>query len=298
MPVKCSGSLSLLETQLEPKVQSIDKILAKSINYGGLTLLDHTKQVTSAIECFAQNFDFAFSTELALKGAILHDLGKAHPYFQKKIQNINTNSLAEERKFNYVHRHELSSLALLPAFQKNEWDILIDMVVAHHKSIIYDPKERGILDLDNRFRNWIDNHLNDWDNWSIYGFQILNDWGYKATISKEEARKALEYAVSYCETKQMGWSPWRGLLMASDHFASAFSFDTEKQLVHLFEIPNLSYYFDSSRLNDIYPLSRISVSDKRPHTLVVAPTGAGKTDFLLKKMQRTYFLYPPVSSVN
>jgi len=280
-------------------MQSIDKILAKSINYGGLTLLDHTNQVTAAIEYFAQNFDFAFSTDIARKGAILHDLGKAHPYFQKKIQNINANSLSEEREFNYVHRHELSSLAFLPAFPKNEWNILIDMVVAHHKSIINDSKERGILDLDNRFRNWIDNHLKDWDNWCIYGFQILKDWGYETNISKEEARKALEYVVSFCEMKQTGWSPWRGLLMASDHFASAFSFETKTQLKHLFEVPNLSYYFDSSRVSEIYPLSQISVIDDRFHTLVVAPTGAGKTDFLLKRCKgRIFYTLPFQASIN
>lgn len=280
-------------------MQSVDSILAKSINYGGLSLLDHTKQVTSAIECFAQNFAFTFTPDLARKGAILHDLGKAHPYFQKKIQNINANSLAEEREFSYVHRHELSSLAFLPVFPENEWNILIDMVVAHHKSITNDARERGILDLDNRFRNWIDNHLNDWENWSVYGFQILKQWGFEANISKETARKALEYAVSYCEMKQSGWSPWRGLLMASDHFASAFSFETERQLEHLFEVPNLSYYFDSSRQSKIYPLSQISVSDDRPHTLVVAPTGAGKTDFLLKRCKgRIFYTLPFQASIN
>jgi len=280
-------------------VPSVETILAKSINYGGLNLSDHTKQVTSAIERFALNFDFAFSPDLARKGAILHDLGKAHPYFQRKIQNINANSLAEEREFNYVHRHELSSLAFLPAFPVSEWNILIDMVVAHHKSMTNDTKERGILDLDSRFRNWIDNHLNDWENWSVYGFQILKQWGFEAKISKETARKALEYAVSYCEMKQSGWSPWRGLLMASDHFASAFSFETERQLEHLFEVPDLSYYFDSSRQSEIYPLSQISVSDDRPHTLVVAPTGAGKTDFLLKRCKgRIFYTLPFQASIN
>ena len=280
-------------------MQSVDTILAKSINYGGLSLMDHTQHVVSAIECFAQNFDFAYAPEIALKGAILHDLGKAHPYFQKRMVNINANSLAEEREFTYVHRHELSSLAFLPAFPKDEWDSLIDMVVAHHKSIINDTKERGILDLDNRFRNWIDNHLKDWENWSLFGLQILKHWGFEAQISKNEARKALEYAVSYCETKQTGWSPWRGLLMASDHFASAFSFETKKQLEHLFEVPNLAYYFDPSRQSEIYPLSQISVTDNRSHTLVVAPTGAGKTDFLLKRCKgRIFYTLPFQASIN
>ena len=280
-------------------MQSIKPILAKSANYGGLSLLEHTRQVYSAAKCFARNFDFAFDLDLACKGAILHDLGKAHPYFQRRVQNINTNSLEEERESNYVHRHELSSLSFLPAFPTNEWDILIDMVVAHHKSIVNDTKERGILDLVNRFRNWIDNHLKDWEDWSNYGFQIIKQFGFETEFSKEEARMALEYVVEYCETKSTGWSPWRGLLMASDHFASAFMFDTDMQLKKLFEIPKLDYYFDSLRQSDIYPLSQISVTDKRPHTLVVAPTGAGKTDFLLKRCNgRIFYTLPFQASIN
>jgi CRISPR-associated endonuclease/helicase Cas3 len=265
-------------------MQSVNDILAKSVNYGNLNLPDHTEQVKDTIECFARNFDFAFDLSLAQKGAILHDLGKAHPHFQRRMQNINTTSFDEEREGNYIHRHELSSLAFLPAFPKNEWDTLIDMVVAHHKSIINDTKERGILDLDDKYRNWIDNHLKDWEDWSCYGFQILKRYEIDAEFSKEEAKKALEYAVSNCETKPLGWSLWRGLLMAADHFASAFMFETEHHLQNLFEVPNLDYYFDSSRQSPIYPLSQISVTDQRPHTLVVAPTGAGKTDFLLFRL--------------
>ncbi|MCE5345862.1 MAG: CRISPR-associated helicase Cas3' [Bacteroidales bacterium] len=282
-------------------MQSVNDILAKSVNYGNLSLLDHTGQVKDAIECFACNFDFEFNLNLAQKGAILHDLGKAHPHFQRRMQNINATSLDEERESNFIHRHELSSLAFLPAFPKNEWDSLIDMVVAHHKPIVTpnDSNGRGILDLDNRFRNWIDNHLIDWEAWSHYGFQILKQHGIDAEFLKDEAKKALEYAVDYCETKPLGWSPWRGLLMSADHFASAFMFETKIHLQHLFETPNLNYYFDSSRQSSIYPLSQISVTDQRPHTLLVAPTGAGKTDFLLKRCKgRIFYTLPFQASIN
>ena len=128
-------------------MKPLDQILAKSVNYGNISLLEHTQEVTLAIENFARHFDFTFNSELARKGAILHDLGKAHDHFQKKIQNINSKSLAEAREENYIHRHELSSLAFLPVFPKEEWDYLIDMIVAHHKSIENDPRGRGILDL-------------------------------------------------------------------------------------------------------------------------------------------------------
>jgi CRISPR-associated endonuclease/helicase Cas3 len=126
-------------------MKTLDQILAKSVNYGGVSLLDHTGYVTSAIEKFACHFEYAFDTELARKGAILHDLGKAHENFQNKIQKINAKSLAEEREENYTHRHELSSLAFLPAFPKEDWGFLIEMVVAHHKSIEMIPRKKAFL---------------------------------------------------------------------------------------------------------------------------------------------------------
>lgn len=109
---------------------------------------------------------------IATKGAILHDLGKAHKHFQDQIKNISDDSLSN-RKNKFIHRHEISSLAFLPAFPKKEWDALIEMVVAHHKSIMDDLKKRGIVDIASRDRHWIDNHLHDWEEWSPYGIQIL-----------------------------------------------------------------------------------------------------------------------------
>lgn len=281
-------------------MSNLDNILAKSINYGGTTLLDHTIHVAKAIECIANGFYSDFDIEMAKKGALLHDLGKAHPNFQNRIKNINAKTIQEEAGQNIIHRHELSSLAFLPAFPQEEWDILIDMVVGHHKSIENDSKERGILDLDNKYRNWKRNHLKDWDTWSSYCIGILNEFGYQtSSIDKVDAEKALDYTVEYCESKGYNWSKWKGLLMSADHFASAFGNSTELQLNKLFEIPNLEYYNNPNRQNALFPLSTIPVEDSRKHTIVVAPTGAGKTDFLLKRCKgRVFYTLPFQASIN
>lgn len=277
----------------------LEEILAKSPDNGRVSLIEHSLHTRWAIEIFARRIDFPFDVALALKGATLHDLGKAHKYFQDRMNDTVDNSLSN-RGNRFIHRHELSSLAFLPVFPQQEWDILIEMIVAHHKSITDDPRKRGILDIASRDRRWIDNHLQDWEEWSQYGIQILNRVGYPCSeIDREEVRKALQYAVDYCESQTFGWSPWRGLLMAADHFASAFSSSTAKELESIFEVPDLSVYFNPKRINPLYPLSAIRVNDSCLHTLVVAPTGAGKTDFLLKRCKgRIFYTLPFQASIN
>lgn len=276
------------------------EILAKSRNYGNLSLFDHTFQVAKAIVRFAKGFEYPFDESLAWKAAILHDLGKAHPHFQRKIQSVNNRASLQSLEWNFIHRHELSSLAFLPLFPKEEWNILIDLVVAHHKSIKDDVKGRGILDLDDNYRDWIPNHLKHWHEWQEYALEILNSFEIATReISYTEAEQALKYTADYCNKKKSGWSPWRGLLKSADHFASAFMHDTEAQLKPLFEIPDLSYYHKEERKNNLYPLSKIPTEDPRKHTLVVAPTGAGKTDFLLRRCKgRVFYTLPFQASIN
>ncbi len=281
-------------------MKPLHEILAKSQNYGSLTLLQHTQQVTQAIEKFARHFAFPFDLALARKGAIVHDLGKAHPHFQRKISTANGATLLENHEWDFVHRHEISSLAFLPLFPKSEWTTLIDLVIGHHKSVENDAGNKGILDLDQNDRRWVVNHLKEWNDWHEYGLSILEYFDIPTRkISFEEARQALAYVAEYCEAKKTGWSPYRGLLKSADHFASAFMHQTGKKLEPLFEIPDLTFYHDAGRKRGIYPLSEISTDDGRKYTLVVAPTGAGKTDFLLRRCRgRVFYTLPFQASIN
>ena len=279
-------------------MSNIQAVLAKSVSYGNISLLDHTKQVVEAIKVFAKEFNL--NESIAIKGGILHDLGKAHPYFQRKIKNYNENSLFEKQQNDYTHRHEISSLAFLPVFPKEEWAPIIDMVIGHHKPIINDKASKGILDIAENERSMVENHLIDFENWSKVGIEIIEFFGIKVKkISKEEAADTIEYVINYCEKKGPGWSKWRGLLMAADHFASAFMFDTTIKLKPLFKVPKINYYFDEKRISDLYPLSNLKTKISDKHTIVVAPTGAGKTDFLMKRCNgRIFYTLPFQASIN
>ncbi|MDO7876348.1 CRISPR-associated helicase Cas3' [Hymenobacter sp. ASUV-10] len=273
-------------------------ILAKSAQRGSspLTLLDHTRQVKAAAEAIAAHL--GYEVRLAGLGAALHDLGKAHPHFQTKIYGEEV-PLQEQ----FPHRHELSSLGFLPLFDRADWPTLVDMVVAHHKSIRHDARERGILDLQRLGGPWIANHLLDWETWSGEALAVLNELQLSVAlreVPRTEAEAALRYAVEHCraQLRSAEWSAWRGVLMAADHFASALQHNTDKQLQGLFDKPNLGY-FQQRTDNKLFPLSQTSADDQRPHTLVVAPTGAGKTDYLFRRCRgRVFYTLPFQASIN
>jgi len=266
----------------------MDKLFAKS-GPEWTTLKEHTRHVEESVLVFARHL--GMDEEIARNGAILHDLGKAHPLFQAQLQNTGSR--------NKIYRHEIGSLFFLSVFPKEQWDSLIEMVVAHHKSVFGDVGEKGLLDLERGY-DYIDNHLGDWDTWSVKAIELLNIFGIKvAPISKTDAADNLDYAISYCKrkVKQKGLSEWRGLLMGADHYASALINEAENYLGRLFKIPNLSYF---NRKSDLYPLSLLeNYNSEKKHTIVVACTGAGKTDYLFKRCRgRVFYTLPYQASIN
>ncbi|MCJ8165892.1 CRISPR-associated helicase Cas3' [Pontibacter sp. E15-1] len=269
-------------------------LLAKSPEQGGLTLHDHTRQVTDAIVLFANAY--GMPADLAEKGALLHDLGKAHPYFQRVLKGeINQ----DEALRSIPHRHELSSLLFLPLFNREDWEPLVEMVVAHHKSVEEDARSRGLLDLLNQYGpdKVFLRHAEDFEVWQQSLKEVLTSTAVAfRTITLEEAREAFNFAIAYAESIPLGWSKWRGLLMAADHFASEFMAEAAGLAANFFKTPDLSFY---NRSHPLYPLSLIPSDTEKRHTLVIAPTGAGKTDFLLKRCQgRVVYTLPFQASIN
>lgn len=267
----------------------------------------HTAHVVDAAKLTAPYLASDLSKgEIAcvVRGAVLHDLGKAHPVFQAKLK---PGYRGDDDHYKTPHRHEISSLLFLPIFPRDEWPQLIEMVVGHHKSVkaVGNATRRGLLDLvseyspDEVFRR----HTEDWEQWHTQVFDFLSQYGITCRpLSQNEVREAFDYAIIYCKQVGKGRSRWRGLLMAADHLASALQEETGERAVRLFQTPDLSRFEERANAADAerYPLAKIAVGSPKRHTLVVAPTGSGKTDFLLRRCtdRRVFYLLPFQASIN
>ncbi|MDP4205635.1 MAG: CRISPR-associated helicase Cas3' [Bacteroidota bacterium] len=271
-------------------MENFDHILAKGEENGRITLVQHLTEVAFLAEKVALNLSLDVS--IARRGAILHDIGKASSLFQ---QTLNKNF---HRPPGFLFRHELASLFFISLLEEKEIHPIIDMIVAHHKSVYQDTGGKGLLDLIENDPDCFDRHIKDFNIWSKDALSILKQFGFATKlISIEQAKESFDEVVEYCQSRSYGYSEWKGVLMAADHLASAMSGYTKTLERKLFVIPDLNYYH--SRKNELYPLSLISTKDKRKHTLVTAPTGAGKTDFLIRRCKgRVFYTLPFQASIN
>lgn len=252
-------------------------------------LLEHLQHVAMTAEVFAKHFNM--DVQIARSGAIMHDIGKAHPVFQNRL-------MKKRRPSDAPFRHEVASLFFLSMFPNEISNQLIEMVVGHHKSVKNDVGKLGLLDLEEECE-YINFHLGKWEEWSSYASELLFELGVPVkSISQEEALGNLYYSIEYCErkTKERGYSEWKGLLIGADHFASALVNNTKDYLSNLFVKPNLKFY---NRKHPLYPLSNIDAASNKRHTIVVASTGAGKTDYLFRRCKgRVFFTLPFQASIN
>jgi len=266
-------------------------ILAKK----NLSLFKHTKQVATLAVIIAEKYNLDLGLSYLI--ACLHDIGKTHPEFQKRL----ISQLISD--FEIPFRHEISSLFFLPLVPKEFWDDIIEGVVAHHKPIIDDYGNKGFIDLYYAYEDDfnIEYHLGDFEEWSKYALDILRalnveDYGVCIReITREEAIESYMYVLDYIENIDFGISKYRGLLMSADHMASAVGDEFSNYIKN--RKLDLSFYF--GRKSDLYPLSTKEFQSEKQHTIVIAPPGAGKTDYLIKRTKgRIYYILPFQASIN
>lgn len=270
-----------------------DSILAKSTKNGGTTLKVHLESVAQLAMLAARCM--GMDPEIARLGALLHDIGKANPLFQQSLEQERTSFFCSGFPF----RHEIASLFFLNLVDRALWDPVIDMIIAHHKSVSNDDRKKGILDLEDEYGDEIlEYHLSDFSAWSMDALGILGELSFpgvtsETVITEQDARCAYDYALTHCGKKTKGWSVWKGLLMGADHLASATE-EQKDRLPDLFTIPDLHFY---NRQSELYPLSLIESDVTKRHSFVKAPTGAGKTDFLMKRCRGRIFYTLPFPGI-
>src|SRR5574344_101146 len=265
-----------------------NEILAKGIDSGIIPLWKHLYDVSQIAIIVARNL--GLDESIAYKGAILHDIGKASPIFQQTLKT------GYVRQHGFIFRHEIASIFFLSLLRQEEKTAVIDMIVAHHKSMYQDISELGFLDLDEN-ENSFKIHSEKFDEWEYIALDILSELGFETnSITVQEAKQNYEYAVDYCASKILKCSKWKGLLMSADHLTSALNGNIEDVVNKLYIRPNLDFY---NRTSKLYPLSEMNADDGRCYTMVTAPTGAGKTDFLLRRCNgRVFYVLPFQASIN
>lgn len=112
------------------------EILAKSEQNGHVCLYQHLKNVADTARVMAKHL--GFDEQIAVEGALLHDIGKVSPVFQQSLISPN------KKKPGSVFRHEIASLFFLSLVCQEHRDAVIDMIVAHHKSMYKDVRDLGI----------------------------------------------------------------------------------------------------------------------------------------------------------
>jgi CRISPR-associated endonuclease/helicase Cas3 len=152
-------------------MKNLDHILAKGEENGRVTLVQHLSEVALLAEKVAQHL--GLDTSIARKGAILHDIGKASSLFQ------NTLKKNFQRPPGFLFRHELASLFFISFLNEEEKYPVIDMIVAHHKSIYKDAGGKGLLDLDENEPECFEKHIKGFDDWSKDALSILEHFKLK-----------------------------------------------------------------------------------------------------------------------
>ena len=263
-------------------------IIAKS---SGIDLFTHSESVKDTAFIINKKGNFNLDNNVLFHSSILHDVGKANPLY---LENI------EKKDYTNVMRHEISSLLFIEIVPEKIRDIVAFIILSHHKSINNDERSLFCLyneDEDRLFKN----HIGDIEVWGekVKDY-FLNHYNIKIKIpSKERCIEIIEEYVEKISQLERGYSLYRGIFMLSDHFASCYENDEERinNLNKLFNVPKLDFYFN---VNEKYPLSLVQKDIIKKHTLCIAPTGCGKTNFMMRLCngKRIFYCLPYQASIN
>lgn len=283
-----------------------NEIFAKSD--GVTTLQMHTQHVITAGFNLIERLPFGFDEkkfwkEKLFRCAVLHDLGKLHPEFQRRLNGAKDVNI----------RHEIISLWFCENFLNLPEDELF-AIATHHKGIINDNSrkrlEQDVLTDHMEFHFQSATNLLQYDtliSWlALFNLsldkhnaepfpQISNE---RVKLLRQSHQKKQQPNIE----ERIKLSFMRALLIASDHIGSA-----RKEG----EIP----FYKKLTLNDFQPQKNGQLFDFRDFqrkiqniktdVILHAPTGSGKTEAALSwvyanqtENARLFYLLPYTASIN
>lgn len=275
---------------------------------GETTLQMHTNHVVTAASNLIKRLSFTddeqnFWLAKITRCAVLHDLGKIHQEFQKRLRGEDA----------YPIRHEIISFWFCINFLELPTDELF-AIATHHKGII-DQYSKGRLDL-NVLTKYLEHlyelqkdlltkqTLEKWLN--LYGIEILfKDSGFIKKTPKEFCQildSSYQSKVLKSENERRDLSFTRALLIAADHIGSARKEDV---------IPDYREIslkdFQPKKDGNYFPFRSFQkkLQDVKTDVILHAPTGSGKTEAALNwvyanqsKNSRLFYLLPYTASIN
>lgn len=264
------------------------RIIAKS---DGLDLYTHSEAVKDTAFMFNTKGNFKLDNRILYWASICHDIGKANPLFLENMRN---------NDFTNVMRHEIASILFIDVVPEDIRDIVALIILSHHKSVKND--ERSLYKLFDEDEDLLfKNHINNIEEWGeTVRLYFLYHYGLNITVpSKEYCKELLEYYNNKISELERGYSLYRGVFMMADHFASCFYNNEERIdcIDRLFKCPDFSSYYST---NEKYPLSLVERDETKKHTLCIAPTGCGKTNFMMRMCDghRVFYTLPYQASIN
>jgi CRISPR-associated endonuclease/helicase Cas3 len=289
------------------KINLFDKFYAKSD--GTTTLQMHTEHVITAGKNLLETLSFtvaekSYWADKLCRCAVLHDIGKIHGDFQKRLQGDKNVSI----------RHEIVSLWFCENFLNLSEDELF-AIATHHKGIETHLDARGRLNRDTLTSEMGYLYEKEKD---LLTQETLLEWLALMKINLEVNIHELQTDISKDRRKVLhqlqqsriisnslerkNLSLMRALLIAADHIGSARmeqSIPTYREIELKDFQPNKDgVYFPFRKFQE-------NLQTATSDVILHAPTGSGKTEAALSwvfanqsKNARLFYLLPYTASIN